>query len=188
MRRTLGTVGGLALGLMLSQFPEYAQQYTQRLGGAVDELRVITAEFDSAATAAGLTREAALARYASVNDDFIAGRGMSMAETFRRYDALTVALGEIEGASGWERFTLLPKFLDSDIGERTMQNFQPGVPVTMEGFAYAGGGFLLGYLVISGLVRFLGLPFRRRRWDDDDLRPPRTRRRGEWERKEPTGI
>lgn len=189
MRRTLSIVGGLALGLMLSQFPEYAQQYTQRLGGAVDELRIIAAEFDSAATAAGLTREAALTRYSAAGDDFIAGRGMSMAETFRRYDALSVALVEITGATGWERFTLLPKFLDTDIGQRTMQNFQPGVPVTMEGFAYAGGGFLIGYLVTSGLVRFLALPFRRRRrWEDDDLPPPRARRNDEWERKEPTGI
>ena len=42
-------IGGLALGVVLSQFPEYAQQYTQRLGGAVDELRIITEDFDRAA-------------------------------------------------------------------------------------------------------------------------------------------
>ncbi|HQZ13925.1 MAG TPA: DUF2937 family protein [Devosia sp.] len=190
MRKTLSAVGGLALGLMLSQFPEYAQQYTQRLGGAVDELRIITAEFDAAATAAGLTREDALARYTAAGDSFLADRGTSMAATFRRYDALSAALVEIQGATGWERFTELPKYLDSDIGTRTMQAFKPGVPVTMEGFAYAGAGFLLGYFITSGFARFLGLPFRRRRrWDDeDDLPPPRTRRNGEWERKEPTGI
>jgi hypothetical protein len=188
MRRTVSVIGGLALGLVLSQFPEYAQQYTQRLGGAVDELRIITAEFESAATAAGLTREDALARYAATNDDFIEGRGMSMAQTFRRYEALTATLAEIQGATGWERFTLMPKYLDSDIGERAMQNFQPGVPVTMEGFAYAGAGFLVGYFALSAIIRFLMLPFRRRRrWRDDDPPPPRVRS-GEWERKEPTGI
>jgi len=48
MRRTLGILGGLALGLTLSQFPEYAQQYVQRLGGAVDELRIIVEDFDRA--------------------------------------------------------------------------------------------------------------------------------------------
>jgi hypothetical protein len=42
MRRSLSLLGGLGLGLALSQFPEYAQQYTQRLGGAVDELRIET--------------------------------------------------------------------------------------------------------------------------------------------------
>ena len=64
MRRTLGIVGGLALGLCLSQFPEYAQQYTQRLGGAVDELRIITSEFEVAAREAGLTLEQAIWRMA----------------------------------------------------------------------------------------------------------------------------
>ena len=58
--------------------------------------------------------------------------------------------------------TLLPQFMDSEIGARALENFQPAVPVTIEGLAYAGGGFLIGYLLTSGLVRFLMLPFRRR--------------------------
>ena len=37
LRRLIAGIGGLALATTLSQFPEYAQQYTQRLGGAVDE-------------------------------------------------------------------------------------------------------------------------------------------------------
>ena len=48
MRRMLATIGGLGLAVTMSQFPEYAQQYTQRLGGAVDELRVVTEDFDRA--------------------------------------------------------------------------------------------------------------------------------------------
>ena len=51
MRRMIAGVGGLGLALVLSQFPEYAQQYTQRLGGAVDELRVITEDFGRGAAA-----------------------------------------------------------------------------------------------------------------------------------------
>ena len=73
MRRTLSLFGGLALGLALSQFPEYAQQYTQRLGGAVDELRAVTRQFDAAATAAGLSREQALARYGLSTDTPVTG-------------------------------------------------------------------------------------------------------------------
>jgi hypothetical protein len=66
VRRALGMLGGLALGFALSQFPEYAQQYVQRLGGAVDELRIIVADFDRGAAEAGLTRDEALARFAGV--------------------------------------------------------------------------------------------------------------------------
>jgi hypothetical protein len=141
-------LGGFLLAIALSQFPEYAQQYTQRLGGAVDELRVLVQDFDRAATDSGLTRSDALGRFATTGDTFIQGRGTSMERTFARY-------------------------LDTEIGARTLDNFQPAVPVTMEGFAYAAAGLLLGYLLTSGLLRFLMLPFRRRRRlrEDEVLEP-----------------
>ena len=162
MRRLLASTGGLALAVTLSQFPEYAQQYTQRLGGAVDELRVITEEFDRAASEGGLDRQTALERYNASNDEFLAGRGTSMTATFQRYDMLSATLADIEGAGPVERFQSLPAYLDTDIGRRTLENFRPAVPVTMEGILYAGGGFILGYLVVSGLARFIAMPFRRR--------------------------
>lgn len=164
MRRIIAGLGGLGLAVTLSQFPEYAQQYTQRLGGAVDELRVIVEDFDRAAVEGGLDRAAALTRYEGANDDFLAGRGTAMTATFERYAALQATLRRIEGASAVERFQSLPAYLDSEIGQRTLENYRPAVPVTMEGILYAGGGFILGYLVLSGLWRLVMLPFRRRRY------------------------
>lgn len=164
MRRIMAGIGGLGLAVTLSQFPEYAQQYTQRLGGAVDELRVITEDFDRAALAGGLDRTAALGRFEASNDDFLAGRGTSMTATFQRYDNLSATLARIEGANAVERLQSLPAYLDTDIGQRTLENYRPAVPVTMEGILYAGGGFILGYLVLSGLWRFASMPFKRRRY------------------------
>jgi hypothetical protein len=164
MRRVIAGVGGLGLALTLSQFPEYAQQYTQRLGGAVDELRVITEEFDRAAVAGGLDRAGALARYEASNDSFLADRGSSMGATFARYETLSTTLSRIEGADPLQRLQALPAYLDTDIGRRTLENYRPAVPVTMEGILYAGGGFIIGYMVLSGLWRFVTLPFRRRRY------------------------
>jgi len=162
LRRLIAGIGGLALATTLSQFPEYAQQYTQRLGGAVDELRVIAEEFDRAAAEGGLDRQAALQRFNASNDDFLAGRGNSMSATFQRYDMLSATLAQIEGAGPVERLQSLPAYLDSDIGRRTLENYKPAMPVTMEGILYAGSGFILGYLVLSALVRLIGMPFRRR--------------------------
>lgn len=162
MRRIVAGLGGLGLAMALSQFPEYAQQYTQRLGGAVDELRIMTEEFDRAALAGGLDRTAALARYNASNDAFLAGRGTSMTATFARYDQLSATLARIQTAGPVERFQALPAYLDTDIGRRTLESYKPAIPVTMEGVLYAGGGFIVGYLVLSGLWRFLALPFRRR--------------------------
>ncbi|KQX38217.1 hypothetical protein ASD04_11415 [Devosia sp. Root436] len=164
MRRMIAGVGGLGLALVLSQFPEYAQQYTQRLGGAVDELRVITEDFDRAAAEGGLDRATALGRYEASNDDFLAGRGTSMTATFQRYDQLSATLARIENTGAVERLQSLPAYLDTDIGRRTLESYKPAVPVTMEGILYAGAGFILGYLVLSGLWRFVTLPFRRRRY------------------------
>ena len=162
MRRLIAGLGGIALAASLSQFPEYAQQYTQRLGGAVDELRVITEDFDRAAQAGGMDRQAALARYAASSDSFLAGRGDSMALTFARYADLSETLARIQDAGPVERLRSLPAYLDTDIGRRTLEHYRPAVPVTMEGVLYAGAGFILGYLILSGLVRFCALPFRRR--------------------------
>lgn len=164
MRRILAGIGGLGLAVTMSQFPEYAQQYTQRLGGAVDELRVVTEDFDRAAAEGGLDRQTALERFNASNDAFLAGRGTSMSATFQRYDTLRATLARIENAGPLERLQQLPAYLDTDIGRRTLENYKPAVPVTMEGILYAGGGFILGYLLLSGLVRFCALPFRRRRY------------------------
>lgn len=167
MQRAIASIGGLALAVILSQFPEYAQQYTQRLGGAVDELRVITEDFDRAAAAGGLDRTAALERYNASNDEFLAGRGTSMTATFQRYEQLSAALQRIENADAVGRFQQLPAFLDGDIGQRTLANYRPAVPVTVEGVLYAGTGFILGYLLLSGLWRFGAMPirhWRRRRY------------------------
>ena len=164
MRRMIAGIGGVGLALILSQFPEYAQQYTQRLGGAVDELRVITEDFDRAAVAGGLGRAEALERYNASNDDFLAGRSSSMTATFQRYEQLSSTLVQIENAGAIERFQSLPAYLDTDIGRRTLEAYRPAVPVTMEGILYAGGGFILGYLVLSGLWRFVSMPFKRKRY------------------------
>lgn len=163
MRRTLAAIAGLALGATLSQFPEYAQQYVQRLGGAVDELRVITEDFDRSARDAGLSRETAIERFSTTGDSFVGGRGQAMARTFERYELLSQTLAEVEGATGWRRFAELPKYLDTEIGARTLGAYKPAIPVTVEGFSYAAAGFVLGYLSFSALLRFLMLPFRRRR-------------------------
>lgn len=162
MRRLAAGIVGLALGVALSQFPEYAQQYTQRLGGAVDELRIVTEKFDRDARDAGLDRQEALTRFEASSDTFLAGRGTSEAANFARYEQLSTTLARIQNASAIERFQMLPAYLDTDIGRRTLENYQPALPVTVEGILYAGGGLLVGYLIMSGLWRFIAMPFRKR--------------------------
>ena len=60
--RAITLAGGLAVGAGTSQFPEFSQQYAQRLGGAVDALSEVVADFDTSAVAEGLSRSEALCR------------------------------------------------------------------------------------------------------------------------------
>ncbi|MDB5535562.1 MAG: hypothetical protein JWP26_1705 [Devosia sp.] len=162
MRRVVAGIGGVALAVALSQFPEYAQQYTQRLGGAVDELRIVTEKFDHDAQEAGLDRQQALTRFEASSDEFLAGRGTSEAANFARYEQLSATLARIQNANAVERFQMMPAYFDTDIGARTLDNYKPAVPVTVEGILYAGGGLLVGYLLMSGIWRFLAMPFKKR--------------------------
>ena len=65
MIRTLTLAGALAGAVSLSQFPEFSQQYLQRLSGAVDELRGLVLAFDATAGAAGPAAGAAASAGAS---------------------------------------------------------------------------------------------------------------------------
>ena len=51
---------GLVFGGVFSQAPEYAQQYRQRLGGAIDELKQVVADFNADAEREGLQTDDAL--------------------------------------------------------------------------------------------------------------------------------
>jgi hypothetical protein len=163
MRRALSILGGLVLGFGFAQFPEYAQQYEQRLGGAVDELRVIVDDFDRAATAFGLSREDALLRYAVSPDEFLIDRGLSMRTTLERYERLNADLAELQNAGPLQRVQHLDRYLDSDVGARALENYQPAVPVTGEGFAWGIAGTLIGYILFYPFFGFITLPFR---WRD----------------------
>jgi hypothetical protein len=164
MRRFVGLAAGILVAAAFGQFPEYAQQYTQRLGGAVDELRVIVANFDAQATQNGFDRAEALRRYEIAGDTFLVAQGTDMARTISRYDDLSAALVELENATPFERLQNLPLYLDTDIGARTLEAYRPAVPVTVEGFAYAAAGLALGYLLASAVFRLFALLFRPRRY------------------------
>ncbi len=153
----------MAVGLIgaasLSQMPEFTQQYRQRLGGAVDELRAVVQRFDRDAGAEGLSRDQALQRMRGAGDPFLQRRGMSEAEAKIRLDNLETQARAMAEAGPFERTVAFLRFRDADLSRRTMDDFEPAMPVTTEGVAAAGAGFLGGYF----LIRMLTAPFGRRR-------------------------
>jgi hypothetical protein len=164
MRRGLSLLGGALLAVLLSQFPEYAQQYTQRLGGAVDQLSQAIAEFDTEAADNQLSRDEAIIDLERSNSVIAKSRADNFKTVLARHDQLNRSLLRIQNATPLERFNLMPQFFDTEIGGRTLDNFRPAVPVTLEGFLYAGFGLALGYFLVSVLYTLVTLPFRRRRY------------------------
>jgi len=158
--RVLALVAGLAGAMALSQFPEFSQQYLQRLGGQADALRAVATAFDASASAAGLTREAALADLSS--GTFQVAHQADMRETLARADRVGSDLALLRAASPLERLALPQRFRDVETLQATWADFRPAVPVTAEGLISAGIGFVAGYGLMSALVALLRAPFRRR--------------------------
>lgn len=157
--RTIAIVAGLAGGVATSQMPEYAQQYRQRLGGAIDELARIMAEFDADAARHGMTREQGISRLGANDDKFVTERGARLREDSARLSRLQRQLEIFQTAGPLRRIAVMATDIDQPTAQRAWAQFEPGVPVTIEGAALGGMGFLAGY----GALRFILWPVGRRR-------------------------
>lgn len=152
--KTLALAGGLGGAAALSQFPEFSQQYVQRLGGAVDELTRVAADFDASAASVGLSREAALAQMQGT--DFVARRRADMERSFARLERLEADLAALRGHGPFMRAYRSASLSDRDIAARTWGDFAPAVPLNRAGAIFAALGFVAGWgglRALAGLLR-----------------------------------
>lgn len=146
----------VCLAAALSQFPAFSDQYVQRLGGQVDALARVAADFDASAGAAGLTRDQALADLSG--SAFRDAHQSTMREVFIRLDRARADLQMLRLAGPLERMLLPHRLRDPETLAATWGDFRPAVPVTAAGLWAAGIGLVLGWL-LTGLP---GLFLRRR--------------------------
>lgn len=150
--RTLGLALGLLGGAIAAQGPEFAQQYTQRLGGTLDELRRVVSGFEADAAATGRTPDAAVDRLRGDGDALVARRGEAARHDIARLKDLAAqqrALAEAGGPLG--RFAALIRDPDLPLARATYQDYAPAIPTTADGLV-AG---LLGFLATWGAWRVL---------------------------------
>ena len=86
MWKIVTLAGGVAGAATLSQYPEFTQQYLQRLAGQVDALALVARDFDASALEAGFGREAALDQMTGA--PFLEARQTDMRATFARHARL----------------------------------------------------------------------------------------------------
>lgn len=156
--RILCVVGAV----LLSQGPEFMQQYLQRLGGHLDEARRQLAVFQKTADQAGLTLDKFISQTAANADPAVAKLGGVMADAAERVTSLQSAHDTLLQAALWERPFVFVRHLDTGIARATAAVYQPAVPTTAEGLVYALAGMLLMLALYHfGLKRLFGLFFAR---------------------------
>jgi hypothetical protein len=153
--RLLVVVAAALGGLVGSQFPEFAQQYRQRLGGALDEMRQVVADFDADASRNHLTRDQALSNYGAADAGFLRDQGASMQGAIGRYERLNEQRSRLDAAPPLMRPVVVLSGPDRRVLRGAWADFDPAVPVTPSGFLWAGIGFVAAAGLVS-LLRQLG--------------------------------
>ncbi|MGD0641753.1 MAG: DUF2937 family protein [Roseiarcus sp.] len=156
--RRLALAIGLLCGLIGTQWPEFSQQYRQRLGGALDELRRVVAAFDAEAASRSLTPAEGVARLKDNADPLARERGSDIESDIAREARLGHDLAELQGADPLRRLVLIAGDFDSETASRTLQDFQPAVPVTPESLIVGGLALIWGW----GATHLCVWPIRRR--------------------------
>lgn len=149
----------LAIGLAASQFPEFSQQYLQRLVGQYDALAQLARDFDTSAARAGLTRAQALADL--TGSTFREAHRADMQVAFARLERIGADLMLLRAATPLERMALPHRFRDGVTLAATWADFRPALPLGLGGVYAAGLGFLAGLIGLHSLIAALAWPFRK---------------------------
>ena len=171
--RPLGRIGQQLLdralcvlgAVSLSQAPEVFQQYLQRLGGNLDEARLVLARYESVARESGITLAQLVEATRAQASAPVAKLGGLIIEAQNRVEALASAELSLRLASVWTRPFVFFSHYDYGIVRGTWAAYKPAVPVTTEGAIYAVVGMGLALLVYQlGVIwpcRALGRRFRK---------------------------
>lgn len=150
--RVLALALGLFGGVAASQLPEFAQQYRQRLGGAIDELGRVVDRFDQNAQSSGLSRDQAIGKLSAEPDPLTRRQGEAMGDVVGRLGRLGEQRQAFAEAGPLRRIGVLVSGMDPTLARSTYLDFEPAVPATAEGVVAGGAGFLgvWGTLLVFG--------------------------------------
>jgi hypothetical protein len=171
--RRLALAIGLVFALLGVQGPEFAQQYRQRLAGAIDELQRVVAEFDSEAARQSLSPEVAIARLQTNPDPLARERGDAAADDQARLARLSQAFADLRGGPSVSRLWTFAEDFDPETASKTLADYEPAAPTTSEAFIVGGVAGALGW----ALTHLTAWPVRRglrRRRERLDATPPPT--------------
>src|ERR1700677_4306808 len=180
LARRLALAIAVLAGLIGSQAPEFAQQYRQRLGGALEELNRIVSEFDGEGRRQNLSRAEALKRLEDNSDPLARERGEDMDKAIERARRLNEQIHAMNAAGPLMRLYVVATNFDPEIAQSTLDNYEPAEPLSV------------GALTAGGLAALWGWAGRRAsshgRLAAAPALPPRTRNRGRRTRDKPARL
>ncbi|MEL6700851.1 MAG: DUF2937 family protein, partial [Pseudomonadota bacterium] len=119
IRGVLTLVFGLSGAAGLSQFPEFSQQYLQRLAGAVQVLEEDVAEFDADAAALAMDRGGMLDALSQTEAGSL--RADTMGRKIDRFETLSANLSALRDAGPFARLAQAPRFTDPDLAAGALE-------------------------------------------------------------------
>lgn len=137
----------VSFALLFAQFPEFFQQYLQRLQGHAAELRRLIAQWEQLAQKSHQSLTAYIQSFVEHADPTVGQHGLLLQQGVERLNQLSDYSIQLQQATAWSKPWLFFWNLQPDIAEATFAHFQPGVALTWEGLSYA----LVGALIGSGL-------------------------------------
>jgi hypothetical protein len=147
---------GLIGAFAFSQFPVFLQQYVHRLEGHISELKLQTSIMRKAATMSDKTLEQYVQKFISSQDPDFSRQGEIMQGMVTRLQDLSQGLYELQTSTGVLKPFIFLRTYNHEIAWTTLDQFQPGLVLNLEGIAYAFGGLLLGILIYNVVIAILG--------------------------------
>jgi hypothetical protein len=163
--RILTLTAGVTGAAGLSQYPEFSQQYIQRMAGQIDALTQVVNDFDASALRSGLTRTQALEQMTGTQ--FLDDRRADMSRAFLRLENLADNYAHLQLASPMERILMPHRMADSETFAGTWSDYKPALPPTLAGAISAALGFIAGWGILSLILTPLRRIFRKTNIEQD---------------------
>ncbi|WP_282609621.1 DUF2937 family protein [Pelagibius sp. Alg239-R121] len=148
-------------GSTTSQFPEFFQQYLQRLGGHLDQAALQADRIKEAAIAEKLPLKEYLDSFLTSQIPAHRRQGEILLQELADVDRLRISLESLTQSPVWQRPFIMASQAEADILEAAATAYKPAVPITPEGLAYAAAGAFLAIFLLKSLKSIPSL-FRRK--------------------------
>ena len=155
MKLVFTIITALLFGSLLSQFPEFYQQYLQRLGGQLDGIRLEITDLDQRAESVQKNRFEYIRRLLENDDPIVQNEGDNLARLLGKQIKLQRTFDDLNSSNPLWRSVRFAHHFNNEIAIPTLDSFRPAIPITVEGAYYFSLGAFLGWFFSWLLGRFL---------------------------------